>query len=260
MKLRPLLCAALGTLLSLSLPAAAQTRPTPLAVAAAGDLRGVLEEVKGRFEAKRPDIRLELSFGSSGSFTSQIQQGAPFDVFLSADTGFPEQLQKAGLTTAEAPFPYARGSLALWIRKDLNLDPAKEGLKVLLHPSVKAISTANPQLAPYGRAGEAALRWAGLLEAVKPRLVFADNIAQAAQFLQAGSAEAGLISATQARHPALVATGLVWKVPAEAYPALRQAGVILKRTQGLEQARAFRDFLLAPEAQAILVQHGLGRP
>lgn len=260
MKLRPLLSAALGTLLTLGLPLLAQARPTPLAVAAAGDLRGVLDEVKARFEAQHPDIRLELSFGASGSLTSQILQGAPFDVFLSADTGFPEQLQKAGLASAEGPFPYATGSLSLWIRKDLNLDPAKDGLKVLLHPSVKAIATANPKLAPYGRAGEAALRWAGILEAVKPRLVFADNIAQAAQFLQAGSAEAGLISATQAHHPILQASGLVWKVPVDAYPALRQAGLILKRSPSPDQARAFKAFLLGAEAQAILAKHGLGRP
>lgn len=260
MKRRVFLSAVLGLALTLGAQLRAQTGPTPVAIAAAGDLRGVLEEIKTVFEAKHPAVQLQLSYGASGSLTAQIQQGAPFDVFLAADTGFPEQVQKAGLTTPEAPFPYATGSLTLWVRKDLNLDPGKDGLKILLNPSVKKVSTANPQVAPYGRAGEAALRQAGLYDAVKSRLVFADNIAQAAQFLQAGSAEAGLISFSQASNPALQKTGVIWRIPSEAYPPLRQAGVILKRTSSLEQARAFRAFLIGPEGQAILAKHGFGKP
>ncbi len=255
MKLRSIACAVLG--LFLSFPMVAQT---PLAIAAAGDLRGALEELKGRFEARHPGVSLQLSFGASGSLTAQIQQGAPFDIFLSADTGFPGQLQKAGLVTEDGAFPYATGRLTLWVRKGLGLDPAKDGLRVLLDPKVRKIATANPLVAPYGRAGDAALRQAGLYEAVKPQLVFADNIAQAAQFLQAGSAEAGLISASQANHPALRQDGFIWTVPSEAHPPLRQAGVLLKRTANLEQARAFRAFLVGPEGQALLAHHGFGRP
>lgn len=256
MKCRALLAIAFGFCLALG----AQPRPAPMVIAAAGDLRGVLEEVKAAFEAGHPGAGLQLSFGASGNLTVQIQQGAPFDIFLAADTGFPEAVQKAGLATADGLFPYAKGSLTLWIRKDLNLDPAGEGLKVLLHPSVKKVSTANARMAPYGRAGEAALRQAGLYDAVKPRLVFADNIAQAAQFLQAGTAEAGLISYSQARNPALQQTGVAWKVPAEMYPPLVQAGVILKRTASPELARAFMAFLVGPEGQAILARHGFARP
>ena len=257
---RPIL-AFLFALLFLGGPAIrAQTPRTTLSVVGAADLRGVFDELKASFEAKHQGIALQVSFGASGSLTAQILQGAPYDLFLAADTGFPEQLQKAGLVTAEGPFPYALGSLTLWVRKDLNLDPAKEGLKLLLRPSIRKISTANPQTAPYGRAGEAALGSAGLLEAVRPRLVFADNIAQAAQYLQAGTAEAGLISYAQAANPALSGTGVLWRVPADAYPPLRQAGVILKRTPHLEQARAFRDFLVGPEGQAILAKHGFGKP
>ncbi|WLT32172.1 molybdate ABC transporter substrate-binding protein [Geothrix sp. PMB-07] len=260
MKLRSMLTAALGLWLSLGGPLRAQGAPTPLAIAAAGDLRGVLEDFKGRFEAGRPGAQLQLTFGASGSLTAQIQQGAPFDVFLAADTGFPEQLQKAGLVTSEGLFPYATGALTLWVRKDLGLDPSKEGLKLLLDGRVKKIATANPQVAPYGRAGEAALRQADLYDAVKPRLVFADNIAQAAQFLQAGAAEAGLISFSQANHAALRQTGQAWKVPSGAYPPLRQAGVILKRTGNPELARAFMAFLVGAEGQALLAKHGFGAP
>jgi len=260
MKLATLLSSALGLFLTFSGASPAKSAPTPIAIAAAGDLRGVLEELKADYEGKHPDVQLELSFGASGSLTIQIQQGAPFDIFLAADTGFPEILQKAGLVTADGQFPYATGRLTLWVRSDLNLDPAKDGLKVLLQPSVKKISTANPQTAPYGRAGEAALRHAGLFDAVQSRLVFADNIAQAAQFLQAGTAEAGLISFSQANNPALKQSGVIWVVPADTYPTLRQAGVILKRTQSLDQAKGFMAFLEGPEGQTILASHGFAKP
>lgn len=254
--------ALLAFVLALCLPVllAAQGRPAPVAIAAAGDLRGVLEELKAAFEARHPEAVLQLSFGASGTLAAQIRQGAPFDIFLAADTGFPEAIQKAGLATADGLFPYAQGSLTLWVRKDLALDPARDGLKVLLDPRVKKVATANAALAPYGRAGEAALRRAGLLEAVRPRLVFGDNIAQAAQFLQAGVAEAGLISGSQARNPSLRSAGVAWKVPGDLYPPLVQAGVILKRTASPGLARAFMTFLTGPGGQAILAGHGFARP
>ncbi|BDU78375.1 molybdate ABC transporter substrate-binding protein [Mesoterricola sediminis] len=238
----------------------AQGPRKPLSVVAAADLRGVFDELKAAFEARTPGVELKVAFGASGSLTAQILQGAPFDVFLAADTGFPEQVRKAGLATPEGPFPYALGTLTLWVRRDLGLDPARDGLQVLTSPALRKIATANPQVAPYGRAGEAALRHAGLYDQVRSRLVFADNIAQAAQFLQTGTAEAGLISLAQAEHPALRQSGIAWRVPADAYPPLRQAGVILARTQVPEQARAFRAFLLGPEGQGILARHGFGKP
>jgi len=258
MKRRTLLSAILGSFLALGLPVRGQKAPVPIVVAAAGDLRGALEDVQKVFEARRPDVRLQLSFGASGALTAMIQQGAPFDVFLSADMGFPEQLGKAGL--GGAIHPYATGSLTLWVRRDLGLDPAKEGLTVLRHPSIRKIATANPLTAPYGRAGEAALRGAGLLDAVRSRLVFGDNIAQAAQFLQAGTAEAGLVSRSQALNPALTATGVAWTVPADLHPPLRQGGIVLGRTAHPGEAAAFMAFLTGPEGQAVLARHGFGRP
>ena len=260
MKRRALLTLALSFCLAFGLPALARKAPAPLAIAAAGDLRGVLEELQTAYAARHPEVRLQLSFGASGSLTSQIQQGAPFDLFLAADTGFPETLQKAGLVTAEGLFPYATGSLALWVSKELNLDPAQLGLKLLLNPAVKKVSTANPQVAPYGRSAEAALRHAGLYEAVKPKMVFADNIAQAAQWAQTGNAEAGLISFSQASNPLMLKGGLAWKVPGDTYPPLVQAGVILKRATNQDQAKAFMAFLVGPEGQAMLARHGFAKP
>ena len=260
MKFRRLMTVLLGCALAAGFPGYAQTPPVQVAVAAAGDLRGVLEDLKTGFEAGHPQVRLMLSYGASGSLTAQIQQGAPFDLFLSADEGFPNQLQKAGLVTDPGGFPYAVGCLVLWVRKDLGLDPARDGWKVLSSPAIRKISTANPVTAPYGRAAEAALRSAQLYDAVKPRLVFADNIAQAAQFLQAGTAEAGLISFAQAQNPALSQNGAIWKVPAEAYPPLRQAGVILRRSVCQDQARAFQAYLTGPDGQAAFARHGYTKP
>jgi molybdate transport system substrate-binding protein len=256
---RTLLILALGLSMGIGAALRAGDRPIVVAIAAAGDLRGALEGLKAAFEMKHPEVRLQLSFGASGSLTAQIQQGAPFDIFLAADSGFPETLVKAGLVSGDGLFPYATGCLVLWLRRDLNLDP-KAGLALLLQPSVRRVASANPQLAPYGRAGEAALRQAGVFEAVKGRLVLADNIAQAAQWLQAGAAEAGLISFAQAGNPALARIGVSWKVPADAYPPLRQAGVLLKRSACQEQARAFMAFLVGAEGQALLAGHGFGRP
>jgi molybdate transport system substrate-binding protein len=260
MTFRTLLSALVGCALTLAVPCLAQPKPTQVAIAAAGDLRGVLEELKTGFEAGHPGIQLQLSYGASGSLTAQLLQGAPFDLFLSADEGFAAQVQKAGLAGPQELFPYATGYLALWVRKDLNLDPDRDGWKVLASPAVKAIAIANPKLAPYGRAADAALRSAGIYDQVQPRLVFADNIAQAGQFLQAGTAEAGLVSVAQANNPVLARTGTVWRVPQNAYPALRQAGVILQRSQCPEQARAFRAYLTGSAGQAILAAHGYGKP
>lgn len=257
MKLRLLLSILLGFLAA---SAPAQAEPTKVAVAAAGDLRGVLEELQGRFEAAHPDIKLELTYGASGSLTAQIQQGAPFDLFLSADEGFPLQLQSAGLGAPQGMFAYATGALTLWVRKDLKLDPARDGWKVLASPLVRQIATANPRFAPYGRAAEAALRQAGIYGQVQSRLVFADNIAQAAQFLQTGAAEAGLISFAQAANPALSQAGSIWQVPQADYPVLRQAGLVLKRSACQAQAQAFRAFLTGPEGQALMGRHGYGKP
>lgn len=259
MRCQTMMAFLLGCAVGFGLPLQAQAKPA-LAVAAAGDLRGTLEEVKIAFEERQPGTRVDLSFGASGSLTAQIQQGAPFDLFLSADAAFPEQLQRAGLATPEGPFPYARGYLTLWVRRDLQLDLGKTGLRVLLDPRLRRISLANPKTAPYGRAAEVALSQVGLHEAIKAKLVFGDNVAQAAQFLQTGAAEAGLISQSQALHPALASTGRAWKVPEEFAPALRQHGVILARTRDLAAARAFRDFLLGKEGQAILARHGFGKP
>lgn len=245
-------------LLWLLLAALSPLQGQTLTIAAAANLKTAMDMLKPGFEAKHPGASLQVSLGSSGSFVAQIQQGAPFDVFLAADAEFPDKLVAAGFTTGGS-FPYATGSLVLWVRKDVGLDPTKDGLRVLLSPAVKRIAIGNPAVAPFGRSAEAALKAAGQYEAMKAKLVFGENISQAAQYLQTGAAEAGFISSPQALAPAL-AGGLAWTVPQNLYPLQKQCGVVLKRTQQPALAAAFRAYLLSPEAQAILAKQGYGAP
>lgn len=229
-----------------------------LTLAAAANLKAALDVLGPAFEAKHPGAKVQVSLGASGSLVAQIQQGAPFDVFLAADSEYPARLVAAGFAAGSA-FPYATGRLVLWIRRDLGLAPDQEGLKVLLHPKVKRIVLGNPTLAPFGRSAEAALRAAGLYETVKAKLVFGENIAQAAQYLQTGAAEAGFISSPQALAPAL-AGGVAWTVPQQLYPVQKQSGVLLQRSPQPALAGAFRAYLLSPEAQAQLARLGYGAP
>jgi molybdate transport system substrate-binding protein len=229
-----------------------------LTIAAAANLKAALDILGPAFEAKHPGVKVQTSLGASGSLVAQLQQGAPFDMFLAADSDYPERLVRAGLTSGPS-FSYTTGRLVVWIRGDLGLAPSREGLKVLLNPAVKHVSLGNPALAPYGRSAETALKSAGLYEALKPKLVFGENIAQAAQYLQTGAAEAGLISSSQALAPAL-AGGLTWSVPQSLYPVQKQSGVILKRSAQPSLAEAFKTYLLSPEAQTQLARLGYGAP
>lgn len=227
-----------------------------LSVAAAGDLCKVLDDVKRCFENKYSDIELKFSFGSSGNLTSQIQQGAPYDIFLSADEWFPEQLLKAGLVDDSGVFLYTIGCLALWVRNDLDINPANIDWHTLFDKKIVSIVIANPKVAPYGKAAESSLYNANYYHSLKHKLVFADNVAQAAQFLYAGSAEAGIISYSHANS---LKNGLVWMIPKCFYPKLRQAGVILKTSQCKQQANLLRSFLLSYDGQLIFKRYGFGK-
>ena len=240
---------------------AAQVPVQVLAIAAAADLRPAMAELQAAFEAGQPGVKLQASFGASGSLAAMIQQGAPYDLYLSADLGFPQRLAAAGLARGPV-FSYATGSLALWLRRDLGLDVGRDGLKVLDSPAIKHIALANPALAPYGRSAKAALEQTGRYQALTARLVFGESLTQAGQFLQSGAAEAGFISSAQARLPGLAETGAVWIVPQELYPVQRQGGVVLNRSNkaALALAEAFRDFLVAGPGRAILQRQGFGSP
>lgn len=251
--MHPLRAALVLTFTTLLCLAGAPSRP--LAVAAASDLQTALPEVVAAFERGHPDIRVGLTFGSSGMLATQILNGAPFDLFLSADQDYPRRITAAGLAQAGTAFVYGRGRLALWTRRGSGIPVAVLGWKALEHPGAHRLALANPRHAPYGRAAEDALRTTGLLERLRPRLVLGENVAQAAQFAQTGHADVAILALSLASSAALRGKGELWVVPSGFHGPLDQAGLVLSRAVHKDDAEAFRTFLLAPEGQALLQRH-----
>jgi len=225
-----------------------------IVVAAAADMSAVLPQLAANY-TKKTGQPVKLSFGSSGNLTNQIRNGAPFDLFFSADEEYPQQLIAEGLASKDTLYRYAVGRLVLWVPNDSPLDLTKLGIKALLEPSVRKISIANPSTAPYGRAAEAALRHFQIYDQVSSRLVFGENVSQAAQFVESGNAQAGLIALSHALAPAMKDKGRYWAVPLD-YPTLNQAAVVLSRSKQLNMARAFLEYLRTPEATSLLANYG----
>jgi molybdate transport system substrate-binding protein len=228
-------------------------------VAAAADMNAALPKLVEGY-TKETGQTVKLSFGSSGNLANQIRNGAPFDVFFSADEEYPRQLIAEGLASKDTLCRYAIGRLVLWVPGDSTLNLSKLGIKVLLEPSVKKIAIANPAHAPYGRAAEAALRHFGIYDQISDRLVLGENVSQAAQFVESGNAAAGLIALSHALSPALKDKGRYWEVPLDAYPTLNQAAVVLSRSKQQDAARKFLDFVRSPEAKSLLGSYGFTLP
>jgi molybdate transport system substrate-binding protein len=237
----------------------AESADREINVAAAADLSAALQEVAANYE-KRTGVAVKLSFGASGALTQQIQNGAPFDVFFSADMDYPRQLIAGGQADGATLYRYAVGQLVLWVPKDSPLDVEHKGMDVLLDPSVKKISIANPQHAPYGRAAAAALRHYGLDERVGDRLVLGENVSQAAQFVESGNAQAGFVALAHALAPAMQGKGRYWIVPAEAYPPLDQGVVLISHSPHREDAAAFLGFVKMEEVAGLLRRYGFSSP
>jgi molybdate transport system substrate-binding protein len=236
---------------------AASARSDPARVAAASDLQFVLPEVADAFH-RAGAHRVVLSFGASGNFARQIGQGAPFDLFLSADEGFALRLADAGLTRDRGTL-YALGHIALLVPAGsaIALDTALDGLKRDWH-AVQRFAIANPELAPYGRAAREALQRRDLWERVQPKLVLGENISQTAQFVRTGSAEAGIVSLSLATAPPVASKTRHLALPRSLHEPLRQRMVLLKNAR--PAAAAFHDFVAGPEGQAIFARHGFARP
>src|SRR5579872_3301065 len=241
---------AVAMFLCLAIPAVAED----LRVAAAADLSFALKEIAARFETQTGN-KVVVSFGSSGNFYAEIGNGAPFDVFCSADTGYPQKLVDAGLAISDSFYAYARGSIVLWVPNNSKLD-LKRGLAVLLDPAVHKIAIANPQHAPYGRAAEAALRNQHLWEKIQDELVLGENISQTAQFVSSGNADIGILALSLATSPGLRDQGRYELIPADDYPAINQAAIVLKSSKHERAARAFIEFLKKPEIKELLHQYG----
>lgn len=241
-------------------PAQVETRArTRIVVAAAASLKPAAHALKAAFEAARPEVEVALTFGASGAFFAQAQQGAPFDLLLSADREYPARLVAAGLARAEEEKVYAFGRLVAWRAPGVRVDLEGRGLAALADPGVRRIAIANPAVAPFGRAAEAALRAAGVLEAVRGRLVLGASAAQAAQFATTGAAEVALLPRSLTLEPAL-AEGRPWPLPAALHPGLPQSGVVLAAARAPAAARDFLAFTLGEAGRAILQRHGLDLP
>ena len=228
-------------------------------VAAAANLNFALTEVADQFARER-GTRIELVFGASGTLARQILDGAPFELFLAADEEFPSQLVKAGLAR-DAGTVYAVGRIALFAPSGspLAVDERLEGLSNLVkRGGVTRFAIANPEVAPYGRAAEAILRKRGLWDAIRPRLVLGDTIAQAAQFATTGNAVGGLIAYSLVLAPGFGDRGTYAVLPETDHEPLRQRMVLLK--QARPPVVQFYDYLQSDAARAILQKHGYGVP
>lgn len=223
-------------------------------IAAAADLEFALDSLTAQYK-KHAGTKIDLSYGSSGNFVAQIRNGAPFDVFFSADIDYPRKLQAAGLAEPGTLYEYAVGRLVIWMPDNARVDLTKLGWQALLHPSVEKIAVANPEHAPYGRAAVAALRNAGIYEQVRGKLVYGENIAQAAQFVASGNAQGGIIALSLAVSPAMRA-GKRWEIPANMHPPIEQAAVILRNAKDKEGARAFLAFIKSNDGRRILESFG----
>jgi molybdate transport system substrate-binding protein len=225
-----------------------------LTVAAAADLNFAMQEIATKYHNATGNT-LKVSYGSSGNFFVQIQNGAPFDVFFSADVSYPEKLESGGFADPGTLLKYAVGKIVLWVPNGSKLDLLK-GLQVVLDPAVKKIAIANPAHAPYGRAAEAALKKAGIYDRVKAKLVLGENISQTAQFVDTGNADLGILALSLAMSPTMKSRGRYTEIPTELYPPIEQGAVVINPSSHHDAAKQFLQLLKRPEYQAIFKSYG----
>jgi molybdate transport system substrate-binding protein len=230
-----------------------------ITVAAASDLSFAFKEAAGQFE-RETGTHVKVTLGSSGNLFAQIQNGAPFDAYFSADIRYPQKLEESGQAVPGSLYRYAIGRLVLWVPNRMGLPSPQQGLKMLLDGSIRKVAIANPKHAPYGRAAVAALQQAGVYDAIRGKLVLGENISQAAQFVESGAADAGLIALSLAVVPAMQQAGRHWEIPQEMHPPLAQGAVVLKNGTNREGAQAFVAFLQRREGQELLRRYGFVLP
>jgi molybdate transport system substrate-binding protein len=223
-------------------------------IAAAADLQPALEEISNQYIKSHSGISVQSTFGSSGKLAQQILEGAPFDVFFSADESFALKLENAGKLEAGTRKLYAVGRLVIWIPNRLALDVAKLGVNVLNDPSIKHIAIANPEVAPYGKAAISLLEHSALLETLKPKLIYAENVAQAAQFALT-AADAGIIGLATAKTEALQKAGTYWLAPLESHKRLNQTFAIITGGNRPE-VRSFVKAISNRNSRTILERYG----
>jgi molybdate transport system substrate-binding protein len=225
-----------------------------ITVAAAADLQFAMQDVAARFQ-KETGKTVKLTYGSSGNFFQQIHNGAPFDVFFSANLDYAKKLDAAGLTEPGSYYPYAKGKVVIWVRNDSKLD-LSSGMQALLDPSIKKIAVANPEHAPYGQAAVAAMQNDKIYEKVKDKFVLGENISQTASFVVSGGADVGIVALALALSPNMKDKGRYVEVPAGEYPPIEQACVILASSKNKETARQFLAFIKTPAIGDLLRSYG----
>lgn len=236
--------------------AASSAHAEKLTIAAAADLKFAMDEIVTLFKKSQSGGEVEVVYGSSGKFHTQIQQGAPYDLFFSADISFPRELARQGLAAGEVR-PYAVGRIVLW---SSSLDAAKMTLASLVEPKIKKIAIANPKHAPYGKRAEEAIRSAGLWDKLQSKLVFGENISQAAQYVQSGNAQVGIIALALAVSPELAKKGGYYLIPENLHNPLEQGYIITRLGAGKQLARQFTDFMSSRQARGVMTKYGFVLP
>lgn len=227
-----------------------------ITVAAAADLKFAMDEIVEAFRKEKPNDKIEVIYGSSGKFHTQIQQGAPFDLFFSADIAFARELEGAGLSAGPTR-PYAVGRIVLWSN---GRDASKMKLEDLLDPSIDKIAIANPKHAPYGKRAEEALRSLRLWDKLQGKLVMGENIAQTAQFVQTGNAQVGVIALALALNPTLAQAGGYALIDDKLHEPLEQGFIVTKRAQGNRLAAEFADYMSSKAVRGIMTHYGFVLP
>jgi molybdate transport system substrate-binding protein len=227
-----------------------------IAIAAAADLKFAMDEIVADFKSAHPDDEVSVIYGSSGKFHTQIQNGAPFDIFFSADIAYARSLLQNGSAASE-PVLYAVGRIVLWSGA---LDAAEMSLENLVDPNIRRIAIANPKHAPYGRAAEEALKAEGVWNRLQGRLVFGENVAQTAQYARTGAADVAIIALSLVLSPELAGKGSYSEIPDNLYAPLRQAFVVTKHGGDNPLAETFAKFMASPAARRVMIRYGFVLP
>ncbi|MEI6305527.1 MAG: molybdate ABC transporter substrate-binding protein [Deltaproteobacteria bacterium] len=227
-----------------------------ITIAAAADLKYAMDEIISDFRKKQPGDEVQVVYGSSGKFLTQIQQGAPYDLFFSADIGFPRELAKHGLASSDVK-PYAVGRIVLW---SAYMDATGFTLASLTDVKIKKIAIANPKHAPYGKRAEEALRSSAIWDRVQAKLVYGENIAQTAQYVQSGNAQVGIIALSLVLSPELSNKGGYYLIPDTLHNSLEQGFVITKQGANKPLAKQFADYFGSKQARSVMLKYGFALP
>ena len=227
-----------------------------ITVAAASDLKFAMDEIVAGFKKSHPGNDVEVVFGSSGKFHTQIRQGAPYDMFFSADIGYPRELAKQGLAASDVK-PYAVGRIVLWSN---SMDAKRMTLASLAGPNITRIVIANPKHAPYGKRAQEALQASGLWESLQSKLVFGESISHATQFVQTGNAQVGIIALSLAVNPELAHKGGYYLIPENLHTPLEQGYVITRRGENKPLAKRFSEYMGSKQSRGVMTKYGFVLP